>query len=194
MDFRSTFTQTFLAVLMLGATHASATTVIQISLPQMTLGSDVILHGTVHTAAAVAVKGNERHIRTDIVIRIQSLLKGPRGMQTIKLELPGGKLGDWAINIPGMPSFTPGEEVVLFLEKTKFNWALTGLNQGKFTVLKGPKGTKMVERNLRGTHFVRKDGSGRISNVYKAPGKIKQSLNALLSEIRSVLKSARPSK
>jgi hypothetical protein len=179
--------------LTLTAAPARATTVIKISLQEMTLGSHTILQGTVAAARTIAVKGNERHLQTHVDIDVRNVFKGDKGMKTLRLELMGGKLGRWVMNIPGMPSFTPGEEVILFLEKTATNWALTGLSQGKFVVYQDAKGPKRVRRRLAGLHYVARDKTGRFAAV-QAPKQRAQTVSSLVSEIRSYLRLNQPSK
>lgn len=173
--------------LMLVPSLAAGTTVVKIDLATMTHASHVIVHGEVVSVTPVAVGGNERHIRTDVVIRVLDLLKGPRGLRTLTLQLPGGKLGAWAMQIPGMPGFIAGEEVVLFLENTRANYALTGLSQGKFSVRTDPDGVKRVKRHLDGIHFVAWDKKGRFGPAVFPREDPSQTLKGLIAEVRTVL-------
>lgn len=178
--------------LMLAEAPAHATTVIKISLQEMTLGSHTILQGTVASSKTIAVKGNERHLQTHVDIDVRNVLKGDKSMKKLRLELMGGKLGRWVMNIPGMPSFAPGEEVILFLEKTAKNWALTGLGQGKYVVYQDGKGVKRVRRRLAGLHYVARNKTGRFTAV-EAPKEMAQTVSSLLSEVRGYLRqSAQP--
>ena len=172
---------------------ARATTVIPITLDRMTASSDVILHGEVLSSRVVAVAGNERHLQTVVTVRVDRLLKGPKGTGEVTLRLPGGKLGKWAMQIPGMPTFKAGEEVVLFLEKTRTSWALTGLSQGKFTVYRDPKdGTRRVRRHLDGVHFVGFDPKGQFSPQPRPKDRTGQSAASLLSEVEGLLRKPAP--
>lgn len=180
------------AALLAFAAPASATTVLRVSVEKMALASDVILHGEVVTSRAVAVNGNPRHIRTDVVIKVTDLIKGQRGTREIKLELPGGKLGDWTMHFPGMPGFKDGEEVVLFLEKTQTNYAITGLSQGKFSVFTAKDGAKrLVRRNLDGLHFVAFGQKGEFQKTATPEQRTEQTVDALKAEIRQHLKQVR---
>ncbi len=172
---------------------AEATTVIRISLDQMTQSSDVILYGQVVSSTPIAVNGNPRHIRTDVHIRITQQLKG-RAMKDITLQLPGGTLGDYAMKIPGMPTFKAGGEVVLFLEKTAQNWALTGLGQGKYSVYRTKEGKQLVRRQLDGVHFVGYDAQGRFKALPQAADKAEQTLSSLLADVKFALAKAKPGK
>jgi hypothetical protein len=166
---------------------ASATTVVRIGLEQMTSSSAVILHGVVTSARVETIGGNERHLHTLVDVRVDELLRGPDGTKTITLDLMGGRLGKWAMMIPGMPSFTAGEEVVLFLEKTEKNWALTGLAQGKYAVSANATGQKVVRRNLEGIHFMALDEKGRLQPVHGGLDEREQALGALLAEVRRLV-------
>jgi hypothetical protein len=174
-------------------TGASATTVIPLTLDRMAGSSDVIVHGEVLRSQVIAVAKNERHLQTVVTVRVDRLLKGPKGTRELTLRLPGGKLGKWAMQIPGMPSFKAGEEVVLFLEKTRVSWALTGLSQGKFTVYRDPKdGTKRVRRLLGGVHFVGFDPKGQFSPKPRPRDRTGQSAASLIAEIEGMLRKAAP--
>ena len=169
---------------------ALATTVLKISLNEMTLGSDLIIQGSIKSAETVAIGGNERHLQTQVVVDIRNVLKGQKGMKSLRLELMGGKLGKWVMHIPGMPTFTPGEEVVLFLEKTRTNWALTGLSQAKIVVQKGSDGIQRVRRTVEGLHFMKRNKSGRILET-EPPKPMVQELGSFLAEIRTYLTAAK---
>ena len=173
------------------APSSEATTVIRLSLHKMTLSSDLIVHGSVTSSRVVAVDGNARHLRTDVLVTVDRVLKGDKSQKVLKLEMPGGRLGKWAMDIPGMPRFKAGEEVVLFLEKTPKRWALTGLGQGKFAVRSAPDGRRVVRRQLDGVHYVGFDPKGRFVAVPSPKDKPQQTVTALLAEVKHILQVAR---
>ncbi len=181
---------------------AFATTVIEIDLDKMTSSSDVVVHGRVRDAHVEAVAGNERHLRTVVEIDVVELLKGERTRTSVRLELPGGRLGKWAMHIPGMPTFTTGEELVLFLEALPATstrpdgFAITGLSQGKFVVTSNEASVKQVKRNLDGLHFYQKPGAERLIeksgptpvHSHAAPkAAMPQTLAGLLGEVRTLV-------
>ena len=176
-----------LAVLLTSAL-CGATTVMRVPLKKLAATSNVIVHGLVTEVRVVAVNGNERHLRTHVTVQVRTVVKGRDASPVMHLDLPGGQLGKWAMRIPGMPGFHVGEEVVLFLEKTARNWALTGLGQGKFSVDTSPDGVKTVRRRLEGMHFVGYDARGRFRAVGAPPSRTGVRLDALLSEVRGYLK------
>ena len=179
-----------LAAAILLSPAVPATTVLKISVEQMTLASHTIAHGVVVSSRAETIDGNPRHIRTIVVVDVKRLLRGQAGTRQLRLELPGGQVGPWAMKIPGMPSFTAGEEVVLFLEKTQKNWALTGLSQGKFSVATDPKGKKTVERSLDGIHMMTRNAKGRLQEAHTKTKAQKQTLAGLLAEVTHYLQKS----
>ncbi|MBT9557282.1 MAG: hypothetical protein IV100_14680 [Myxococcales bacterium] len=190
------------ALVALTSPAALATTVIEIDLDQMTSSSDLVLHGRVRDSRVESVAGNERHLRTVVEIDVIEMLKGERTRKSVRLELPGGRLGKWAMLIPGMPTFTTGEELVLFLEslpKTQTRpegFAITGLSQGKFAVTVGEGGVQQVRRNLDGLNFYRKPGADPLvekngpvrAHAHPAPmAAMPQTLLGLLGEVRTLV-------
>jgi hypothetical protein len=167
------------------ASSAFATTVIRIDLEKMTRSSAVVLQGEVTAVRTIAVRGNERNIRTDVTVRVDQLLKGSKNLKQVTLKLPGGRLGKWEMRIPGMPAFTHGERVVLFLEKTATNWALTGLSQAKFSIVTGKDGIERVHRRFDSLNFVDFNKAGRMQAV-SPPQDKGQLLGALLTQIRAI--------
>jgi hypothetical protein len=180
-----------LLTLLLLSVPANATTVLRISLEKMTQASDLIVYAEVLSAEPVAVEGNPRHIRTDVRLRVIQRLKGsPQTGQNLVLELPGGRLGDYGMHVPGMPSFRAGEEVVLFLEKTAVNWALTGLGQGKFSVVVDSNRHRTVRRSFGGLHFMGFDAEGRFQEMSAPVDPPSLPLQTLLERVRTILKAA----
>jgi hypothetical protein len=49
--------------------------------------------------------------------------------------LTGGRIGDEVTTLPGAPTFTAGERVVVFVEQKQGDWRLVGLAQGKYTLI-----------------------------------------------------------
>ena len=82
------------------------------------------------------------------------------------------------MSIPGMPRFSPGDEVVLILERTASGFALAGLAQGVFRVDRA--GTvPIVKRDLAGLELVERKAGALREPLGRTPR-----LDALLDEIR----------
>jgi hypothetical protein len=186
MRFRFFVAPLFLAILF-GAGAASATTVIKITLPEMVKGSHTIVLARVVSARAVSIGTSGRNIQTHVRLNVLEVLKGDKNTKNLTLELAGGRLGKWAIQVPGMPTFTRGREILLFLEKTASNWALTGLGQGKFSIYLGAKNQKLVRRNLSGMHFVGFDKKGRFQHMAQPVDKSTWLLSEILEQIKALV-------
>lgn len=68
-------------------------------------------------------------IETVTQVAVEEWIKGTGG-QSVSVVLPGGQLGEKRLTVPGVPSFTPGDRVLLFLSRdgrgewTTWSWAL----------------------------------------------------------------------
>jgi hypothetical protein len=130
------------ALLLLGL-PAAATTMLRLDLPELAQSSDTVVHGTVRRVES-RWSGDRRRILTDVEIEVTESLKGQPG-STVLLTQPGGKMGDIGQVVHGSASFTPGEEVVVFLERrgaTAFH--LSGMSQGKYQVRRAADGTSAL--------------------------------------------------
>lgn len=112
---------------------ASATTMLRADLPELAQTSDTIVHGTVRRVES-RWSGDGRRILTDVEIQVTEALKGQAG-STVLVTQPGGRVGDIGQKVSGLASFTPGEEVVVFLERRGTQaFRLSGMAQGKYQV------------------------------------------------------------
>jgi hypothetical protein len=69
-----------------------------------------------------------------VEIEVTETLKGQTG-STVLLVQPGGQVGDIGQMVHGLPSFTPGEEVVVFLDRHGADaFRVTAMAQGKYQV------------------------------------------------------------
>lgn len=80
------------------------------------------------------------------------LLKGNYSQPTITLRMDGGPLGDGtALIIPGIPSFQPGEKVVLFVKGNGLSICpLVGWEQGLLRVVEEKRSGQETLRTSRG--------------------------------------------
>ena len=120
---------------LLATTPAWATVVRPASLQELAESSAVIVHAAVGEVNDRLAQGQGDAIRTKIVFEILEAIKGfKKSSGVLTLVLPGGRLGDNVLLIPGMPTFQPGQEVVLLLEATATGFTPAGLKQGVFYV------------------------------------------------------------
>ncbi len=127
----------------------AATTGGFLSIPELTRRADVVVIGT--------VAGSRSHwdrarsgIVTEITVRPAEALKGSAGPGPLTFHHPGGRVGDLVAAVEGVPAFTPGEEVLLFLVRgPERDLRLLSLFQGKFSVERDPaSGARVAVRRI----------------------------------------------
>jgi hypothetical protein len=118
------------AVIVLAAA-LRATTVKKMELTEMVSVSDAIAHGTVES---VESRWEDQSIYTYTSIRVDENLKGgPR--RALLIRQAGGTVGSLVLNIPGMPQFKHGDQVIVFLRDRKNGtFDVIGMNQGKYDI------------------------------------------------------------
>jgi hypothetical protein len=132
MTLRSALAALLATALLIGV-PAAATTMLRINLPELSQKADTIVHGTVRRMES-RWSGDRRRIITDVEIEVTEALKGQAG-STVLLIQPGGKVGDIGQTVHGLATFTPGEEVVVFLDRQGANaFRVTAMAQGKYQV------------------------------------------------------------
>lgn len=147
------------ALALVGAQVAFATTVQKLTLQELTKKSESIVMARVDDAVSSWDAGH-KEIYTYFTLSVLQSVKGSKGATTITLRQLGGTVGTIASVVPGMPSFRKGEEVVVFLtqkDAAGYPWVM-GLQQGKYSVVTGKDGVKMVRNDLAGTEFLTKSG------------------------------------
>ena len=104
-----------LALVLSVATTASATTVVALDDATLVASSDRIVQGAV-VAIRVVRYPIAPEAFTEVVVEVEeNLLSDGAPPEQIVMRIPGGALDDRHIVVPGMPSFSLGERVVLFL-------------------------------------------------------------------------------
>lgn len=157
MPSRTTTCLILLAALLTLLTPGHASTVEHLNVEQMTQRADHIYQATV-------LQEPDRHAGTTapatrVRLALRRVLKAEAGFplaDTIDVLLPGGVLDGAKQQISGMPVFTQGEEVVLFLsapDAAGRRWPI-GLSQAKFDVLRQAGRPAKVERSFHGMRRV----------------------------------------
>ena len=126
------------AVLMF--TTAKATTVIPPTFEEMTDRAELIFVGKVVSSRAEwRTVGTDRVIFTLVEFERQEVLKGEAGV-SVTLQFLGGTVGDVTLEIAGVPKFSAGDRVFLFVEGNRVQFCpLVGVFHGKFGVRKDEK-------------------------------------------------------
>jgi hypothetical protein len=128
----------FVVFTCLGALEfVQATTLQKLSFDRLIEEADLIIKGRVEELKTRQVS-DRRSMITIITVSIERQFKGPQ-VSSVTIEQPGGSLGDIAQGVPGLPEFSSGEEVIVFLKRQRggaFN--IVGGKQGKFTAKTQP--------------------------------------------------------
>ncbi len=133
------------ALLLLEAGRALATSVIAPSFDDLVTHADLIFTGQVISQHSEwRSKDGQRSIVTIVKFGVEQVHKGRAGV-TVKLEFLGGAIGAVALEVSDMPKFSQGERVVLFVEKNSVNASpLIGFYHGKFLLRKDSAGRDAV--------------------------------------------------
>ncbi len=165
-----------LAALLLLPGAALGMTVIAADLPDLVRDSQTIIRGFVVDVQNVVLdtKGRvlteEVRLRTrdhapiglraftDVRVRVDDRYKGDAPVGgTLTLRLVGGRMGGYTLAVPGMPGFTPNQDVLLFLEETGQGLTPLGAAQGVFRIERGPSGALEAVHDIKGMSVLRQD-------------------------------------
>lgn len=127
------------AIAVLWGTTALGTTLLYRDVPDLSRTSDAVVRGkVVDTQSRWSSDG--RRIFTDVTIAVQETLKGEPA-KTVVIIQPGGQVGDIGQKVSGLAGFTPGEEVVVFLERRgDSRFIVNGMAQGKYRIERSTDG------------------------------------------------------
>jgi len=165
------------ALVLVLSTVAGATTLLRLSVEKMSVDSEIVVRG--HVSWDYSVQPDpDGPIYTLTGVEVGRCIAGDCP-EAVELRHRGGTVGDLTLYIPGMPDFSPGQEVLLFLEP---DWegvpgyhSVVGMAQGFFLVVTEPvTGTKLAVQQLRGVTLAAPDASGNILPVGKASAVIEE--------------------
>ena len=163
------------SVLFVGfATVSRATTVERLSLDDLATRSQSIIEGVVRGSRSYW-SADGKLILTSTTIEVTEAIKG-QPARTVEITTVGGKVGDTILHVGGMPAFAPGENTIVFAERTKGYLTVLGLGQGKFTIANGEVANSLSELTFP---------DGRPSRTTRMP------VQTFKSEIRSMVDRAR---
>jgi hypothetical protein len=103
-----------LVLALLAPLSALASVVLSMSMEELAARAPLVVRGTVHR---VDTQWDEAHtgIWTTSEVVVREVLKGPQ-RTTVLVKQPGGTINGFSQRVSGVATFTPGEDVVLFLE------------------------------------------------------------------------------
>jgi hypothetical protein len=159
---------------------APAATLERLTLEQMVKQSTEIVRARAGSISSVAV-GSMIYTRTQF--QVLERWKGPTNSEVDVME-PGGTVGRMTQTYSGVPHFTSGQEMVLFLwTGPSRRTQIIGLTQGAFEVLRGPSGSEpLVNRKPSGETML---GPGTKTPVQEE--EVSMPLAKLVSDIQAVL-------
>ena len=143
------------AVALLISSSALATVVLALSMEELTARAPLIVHAV---AQGSNVAWDEPHAKiwTWTELSVKETLKGEVTTHVV-VKQPGGVVGEVGMEIAGIATFKPGEEVVLFLEPAPDEpgtWVPVSMSASKVT-LEERFGTRVAKRDLGGLAFAR---------------------------------------
>ena len=113
-----------------------ATTLARMSVAQMSRAAQVIVRAQCQGNTTGWDAGD---IWTFTTFDVEEVWRGEAPAQ-ISVRLLGGRAGNLTSSVAGIPRFQPGEEVVLFLERTE---------RGDFSIVSWEQGTFRIRRDTR---------------------------------------------
>jgi hypothetical protein len=120
-----------------------ATTLQKLSFDRLIGEADLIIKGRVEDLKTRQLS-DRRSITTIVTVSIERQFKGAK-VSSVTIEQPGGSVGDIAQGVPGLPEFSSGEDVILFLKRQRGGaFEIVGGKQGKFTAKTQPGSTEEV--------------------------------------------------
>lgn len=132
----------FLLVLCFLGEPAAASSFVAMSRAELVAESASVIEGTV--LETKAYWNNERTlIWTEVVLQVDDRLKG-ESPGLVRVQTPGGQIGDFHIEAVGFPTFEAGERFVVFLRQEGERVRVTGSRQGQYRIEKGADGAAMA--------------------------------------------------
>src|ERR1700736_5638663 len=125
-----------LAILMSGATTIHATTLARLSIDQLAAAADATAR---LRCTSVESRWENGQIWTITSFDVVETMKGALPTQ-ITVRLPGGRVGHLTATVDGTPKFSPGDEVVAFLEKSRAGgFSVAAWVEGTFRIRSDPR-------------------------------------------------------
>jgi hypothetical protein len=173
----------WLALALLSAFPADATTIARMSLAKMAQAAPLIVRVR---CAGSSVAFDAGEIWTFTSFHVEETWRGDAPSE-ITVRLLGGNMGNITSHVSGVPRFRLGENVILFLEPTK---------RGDFSVISWEQGTFRVSRDSAGTEaYVTQDTASfatfdPVTRQFHATGIRHMRLESFRAQVEAALHSA----
>lgn len=127
------------------ASTSYATTVMQVDIDYLLDKAELVFEGEV-IASQSKWNSEQTSIYTEIVFRVDDIVKGDYTEDTISLRFAGGEIGDVGLSISAMTYPDQGERGIYFVESlsTQLINPLVGWSQGHFLTIQDQQGVSRV--------------------------------------------------
>ncbi len=179
---RRGFASAAFVVLSAAAIPAEATTVRAQSLEEKVETAAVIVHARVERVTT-EWEIPDAKMHTLITMRVLEGIKGEfQPGERIIVRRGGGKIGDMEVSAPGLAQYSPGEDVVMFLEPYDAYYVAIGIGVGTYDV-KPARDQPWVHHapNVSGVRFI----DGRTPRIEPILPMVPEPLSVFLKKIRS---------
>ena len=133
------------------ALEAHATTLAPLTVEQLTDGSTYIVEGKV-LEVWTELDDEKAMVWTRARVQVTRTIKGPDSPTELVVESPGGRYGDFDVQVPAHAVFSPDEDVFLFLDQNKEGRLRpAGRFLGKYTIRRAPGETEKYARTWNST-------------------------------------------
>jgi hypothetical protein len=157
----------FLICLLASAQSAFATTVVMPPDDQLIIEARAIITGRI-LAVESGLDDSDNRIYTYVTVRVQEVLKGQVDRRKIVLKQPGGEYGNRGTLVFGVPQFTPGEDVLLYLDTWRDgSLRVHQMLLGKFAIVRDQAtGQLFADRNssIPNVQVIGQSSGGPITN------------------------------
>ncbi|HEY2920172.1 MAG TPA: hypothetical protein VGK77_14395 [Candidatus Binatia bacterium] len=151
------------------ASFVEASTVQKLSFDRLIGEADLIVRGRVEELK-IQQAADRRSMTTVVTVSIERQFKGPK-VSSVTIEQPGGPMGDIAQGVPGLPEFSSGEDVVLFLKRQRGStFKIVGGKQGKFTAKTQPESNNWVVEDFARRTEALDSFLARLTSMVKSGG------------------------
>lgn len=174
------------AVALLLTSVAFAGTVMRLDFAGLThLSTHVVTGRVLSSAPAWTPDGGA--VVTLHELEVAGTWKGELDAATLSVRTPGGRMGDYTLELPGAPELKAGEHVLLFLERNADgSFGVISLAQGSFRVAAAPDGGFVVTRDPGAAHLVALDARGA-----GQPAELRETLESVRAQVQAAVAAER---
>ena len=138
------------AVAVLMCTPAHGLSVISRSFDELVQRADLVLVGTVSEVRSEFADGglDQNTIFSYVNFNDLRVVKGQVNSEPYVLRVPGGVVGRFAQDYPGIPAFQTGQRYLVFIRGNQHDFfPVVGISQGVFRILSNAQGQQVVIRD-----------------------------------------------